>query len=145
MVAATSEQSAASAGGAETQQERIGHNVKEALNSARRLAQIQSRLLALHTKLTIQRIVIFLILVAAAAGIGIMGLIFLDIGLFHLFTLVMAPHWAFLLHAALHLGAAAVLFVWARNQFNKPNAFFMKSEKRAPKVEVHGGQESVRT
>lgn len=99
---------------AEQSQESLGDSLKDILQSAQHLAGIEAKLLVLHTKLTIQRIVMFIILAIIAAGLCILGVIFLAIGLYHLMIRVMPPHCAYLMVAAPLLIAAAVLLLYAR-------------------------------
>src|SRR4051812_49469483 len=93
--------------------------LRRLLASAVRLVDLQYRIWLTQAKLTLQRMMLYAALFAAAMVLGLLALIFLYIGVFHLLTDVagLRPVWAYLIYGGFHailaggvvVGGAAVL------------------------------------
>src|SRR4051812_8824095 len=85
--------------------------VRRMLASAVRLVDVQYRIWLTQAKLTLQRMLIYAALFAGAAVVGLLAIIFLYIGVFHLLTDVagLRPVWAYLIYGGFHLVLAVVL------------------------------------
>jgi hypothetical protein len=79
-----------------------------------RVIDLQYRIWLTHAKLTLQRMVLYAALFGAAMLLGLLAIIFLYIGVFHVLTDVIGLRavWAYLIFGGIHLViAAALVFV----------------------------------
>lgn len=85
--------------------------VRRLLTSALRIADLQYRIWLTQAKLTVQRMAFFATLFGIAAVLGLLAIIFLYIGVFHLLTDIagLAPVWAYLIYGGFHIVLAGIL------------------------------------
>ena len=85
--------------------------VRRLINSLVRIVDLQYRIWLTQAKLTLQRMLLYATLFAGAFVLGLLAVVFLYIGVFHLLTDVvgMPPVWAFLLFGGFHLALAIAL------------------------------------
>ena len=85
--------------------------VRRLISSITRLMDVQYRIMMVRAKMTLVRMAIFTALFAGAVVMGLVGLVFLYIGMFRLLTDVAGlPVWAtFLIYAGVHLVTGLVL------------------------------------
>ena len=81
------------------------------LNSLVKIVDLQYRIWLTQAKLTLQRMMLYAALFAGAAVLGLLAIIFLYIGVFHLLTDVIGlrPVWAYLIYGGFHLVVAVAL------------------------------------
>lgn len=82
-------------------------------------AKLQWQILVLKCKLKLQRAITLGVLGAVAAAVGILGVIFTYIFVFHALRLVLAAFWVWLIFAGAHLLAAIVLVAVAKGVMEK--------------------------
>jgi len=95
--------------------------LRRMLASVVRVADLQYRIWLTQAKLTLQRMLIYAALFAAATVLGILAIIFLYIGVFHLLTDVagLRPVWAYLIYGGFHLVLAVVLVMVGTSMLGK--------------------------
>ena len=97
--------------------------VRRMASSISRLASLQSRIILLQAKLVAQRTLAAAALWGLAVALGVLAIVFLDIGVFHVLTdpelAALRPAWAYLIFAAAHLLIAGVLVLAARSILKK--------------------------
>ena len=88
--------------------------LRRLISSTMRLVDTQYRIMMLRAKMTLVRMAIYAALFAGAVVLGLVGIIFLYIGLFRLLTDVAGlPVWAtFLIYAGVHLVTATILLLY---------------------------------
>jgi hypothetical protein len=91
--------------------QRTRGGLRRLISSMMRLVDVQFRIMMVRAKLTLVRIAIFVALFAGMLVLGLVGVVFLYIGVFRLLTDVAGlPVWAtFLIYAGAHLVTALVL------------------------------------
>ncbi len=89
----------------------VGGGLRRLVSSVARLTDIQIQIWATQAKIAAMRLVVYAALVGGASIVGILGVIFVLIGLFHVLTDVvgLAPVWAFLVFGGGQLLLAAIL------------------------------------
>jgi len=85
--------------------------IRRLLNSLVKIVDLQYRIWLTQAKLTLQRMMLYAALFAGAAVLGLLAIIFLYIGVFHLLTDVIGlrPVWAYLIYGGFHLVVAVAL------------------------------------
>ena len=98
--------------------------LRRTVASIARLVDIQYRIWLTEAKMAVARIVMYVVLFGAAALLGILGIIFLFIGAFHVLTDVigLVPVWAYLIFAVVQLGLALALVMMAKSKLSTPDA-----------------------
>ncbi len=96
--------------------------LRRLISSIARLLDLQYRIWLTEAKIAVAKIVMYVVLFGAAALLGILGIIFLFIGAFHVLTDVcgLAPVWAYLIFAGVQLVLAVVLVLVAKGILHKP-------------------------
>ena len=92
---------------------RGGGGVRRMLASTTRLMDVHYQIVLLRAKMTVVRVAIYAGMAVGAVGLGLMGVIFLYVGVFRLLTDVAGvPAWGtFLIYAGGHIVTAVALLV----------------------------------
>lgn len=100
---------------------RVGPRVEGVIASLTELLHVQTKIIMLKLRVTIERILIAVMLGLGAVAVGILAIIFLDIGVYRLLTDILGiqPAWTWLIFAAVHAAGALVLIAWARKLLRK--------------------------
>ena len=95
--------------------------VRRLIASTVRLADLQLKIWLTQAKITVSRIVLFVVLYAVAGVMAILGTIFLFIGLFKILTDVIGipPVWSFLIFALFTFGVAGTVVLIAQKTLSK--------------------------
>jgi len=95
--------------------------VRRLIASLVRLADIQTKIWLAEAKITLAKLALYVVLFGSAAILGILGIIFLLIGLFRVLTDVLgiAPVWAFLLFAGFFFLLAGTLVMVGKGILNR--------------------------
>lgn len=100
---------------------RARSGVSRLVLSLTRLASIQTRLVLAQVKLTAQRLTLALAGFTIAAVFGILGIIFLYIGVFKVLTrYVLDAPWVWLIYGGIHAVLAVALAAWAMHTLRRP-------------------------
>lgn len=102
--------------------ERARGGAARVVASVMRVASLQTKIWLTQAKIATMRMVLFVALYAAAGVVGVLGIIFLYLGLFRVLTDVagLAPVWAYLIFAGVHIALAAVLAVVGQKILSRP-------------------------
>lgn len=86
-----------------------------------RLADLQIKIWLTHAKITVARLVLFIILYSIAGALGILATVFLFTGLFHILTDVIGLRevWALLIFAVFMFAVAGLMVVVAQKALAK--------------------------
>ena len=116
------------------------------LASAVRLVDVQYRIWLTQAKLTLQRMLIYAALFAGAAVLGLLAIIFLYIGLFHVLTDVVGlrPVWAYLIFGGFHLVLAVVLVMVGTSMLSKKDPDDADDKKNAEKKKAENAADYAR-